>query len=71
MAISIIAFFLYLSSLIFQLLVEVLKLKKLRLIVKSEKRFQEIKQKISKVNLRNKIKKGKFTSLFPLIKKAP
>ncbi len=71
MAISIIAFFLYLSSLIFQLLVEVLKLKKLRLIVKSEKRFKEIKQKISKVNLRNKIKKGKFTSLFPLIKKAP
>ena len=49
MAISIIAFFLYLSSLIFQLLVEVLKLKKLRLVVKSEKRFQEIKQKKNEI----------------------
>ena len=59
----IIGVFLCLSSLMFQLLVEVLKLKKLRKDVVSEKRFPKIKRKINKAILRKKIKKGRFTSL--------
>ena len=54
MPISIIGILLYLSYLTFQLLVEVIKLKKLRKDVESEKRLPRIKEKI---------KKGRFTSL--------
>ena len=61
--IMIIGVFLCLSSLMFQLLVEVLRLKKLRKDVVSEKRFPKIKRKINKAILRKKIKKGRFTSL--------
>lgn len=69
-----IGIFLCLSFLMYGVLVDVLILKNLRQIVKSEKRFQEIKQKTSKVNLRKKIKKGKFTisiSSFPLTNECP
>lgn len=59
----IIGVFLCLSSLMFQLLVEVLRLKKLRKDVVSEKRFPKIKRKINKAILRKKIKKGRFSSL--------
>ena len=62
MPITIIGILLYLSFLIFQLLVEVVKLKKLRKNVESEKRFPKIKRKIKKFILK-KIKKGRFTSL--------
>ena len=51
---TIIGILLYLSYLTFQLLVEVVKLKKLRKDVESEKRLPRIKEKI---------KKGRFTSL--------
>ena len=51
---TIIGILLYLSYLTFQLLVEVIKLKKLRKDVESEKRLPRIKEKI---------KKGRFTSL--------
>lgn len=61
--IMIIGVFLCLSSLMFQLLVEVLRLKKLRKDVVSEKRFPKIKRKINKAILRKKIKKGRFSSL--------
>jgi hypothetical protein len=54
MPITIIGILLYLSYLTFQLLVEVIKLKKLRKDVESEKRLPKIKEKI---------KKGRFTSL--------
>ena len=54
MPITIIGILLYLSYLTFQLLVEVIKLKKLRKDVESEKRLPRIKEKI---------KKGRFTSL--------
>jgi len=54
MPITIIGILLYLSYLTFQLLVEVVKLKKLRKDVESEKRLPRIKEKI---------KKGRFTSL--------
>jgi len=54
MPITIISILLYLSYLTFQLLVEVIKLKKLRKDVESEKRLPRIKEKI---------KKGRFTSL--------
>lgn len=62
MPITIIGILLYLSYLTFQLLVEVVKLKKLRKDVESEKRFPKIKRKINKAVLRKKIKKGRFTS---------
>jgi hypothetical protein len=55
--------FFYLSYEIFQLLVEIEKLKQLRKDVESEKRFPKIKRKINKAVLRKKIKKGRFTSL--------
>jgi hypothetical protein len=61
--ITIIGILLYLSNLTFQLLVELVKLKKLRKDVESEKRFPKIKRKINKTVLRKKIKKGRFTSL--------
>lgn len=51
---TIIGILLYLSYLTFKLLVEVIKLKKLRKDVESEKRLPRIKEKI---------KKGRFTSL--------
>ena len=54
MPITIIGILLYLSYLTFQLLVEVIKLKKLRKDVESEKRLPRIKEKI---------KEGRFTSL--------
>jgi hypothetical protein len=54
MPITIISILLYLSYLTFKLLVEVVKLKKLRKDVESEKRLPRIKEKI---------KKGRFTSL--------
>jgi len=63
MPITIIGILLYLSYLTFKLLVEVVKLKKLRKNVESEKRFPKIKLKINKAVLRKKIKKGRFTSL--------
>lgn len=59
---TIIGILLYLSYLTFQLLVEVIKLKKLRKDVESEKRFSTIKRKVKKFILK-KIKKGRFTSL--------
>jgi len=62
MPITIIGILLYLSHLTFQLLVEVIKLKKLRKDVESEKRFPTIKRKVKKFILK-KIKKGRFTSL--------
>lgn len=62
MAIIFLSFF-YLSYEIFQLLVEIEKLKQLRKDVESEKRFPNIKRKINKAFLRKKIKKGRFTSL--------
>jgi len=62
MPITIIGILLYLSYLTFQLLVEVIKLKKLRKDVESEKRFPTIKRKVKKFILK-KIKKGRFTSL--------
>jgi len=62
MPIIIIGIFLYLSYLTFQLLVEVVKLKKLRKGVESEKRFPMIKRKVKKFILK-KIKKGRLTSL--------
>ena len=62
MAIIFLSFF-YLSYEIFQLLVEIEKLKQLRKDVESEKRFPKIKRKINKAFLRKKIKKGRFTSL--------
>lgn len=63
MPIIIVGIFLYLSFLIFKLLVEFAKLKKLRKHVESEKRFLTIKRKINNAALRKKIKKGRFTSL--------
>lgn len=51
---TIIGILLYLSYLTFKLLVEVIKLKKLRKDVESEKSLPRIKEKI---------KKGRFTSL--------
>jgi len=62
MPITIIGILLYLSYLTFQLLVEVVKLKKLRKDVESEKRFPTIKRKVKKFILK-KIKKARFTSL--------
>lgn len=62
MPITIIGILLYLLHLTFQLLVEVVKLKKLRKDVESEKRFPKIKRKVKKFILK-KIKKGRFTSL--------
>lgn len=62
MPITLIGILLYLSYLTFQLLVEVIKLKKLRKDVESEKRLLRIKEKIKKFILK-KIKKGRFTSL--------
>lgn len=62
MAIIFLSFF-YLSFLIFKLLIEFVKLKKLRKHVESEKRFLTIKRKINKASLRKKIKKVRFTSL--------
>ena len=62
MPITIIGILLYLSYLTFQLLVEVIKLKKLRKDVESEKRFPTIKRKVKKFILK-KIKTGRFTSL--------
>ena len=62
MPITIVGILLYLSHLTFQLLVEVIKLKKLRKDVESEKRFPTIKRKVKKFILK-KIKKGRFTSL--------
>ena len=62
MPMTIIGILLYLSHLTFQLLVEVIKLKKLRKDVESEKRFSTIKIKVKKFILK-KIKKGRFTSL--------
>lgn len=62
MPITIVGILLYLSYLTFQLLVEVIKLKKLRKDVESEKRFSTIKIKVKKFILK-KIKKGRFTSL--------
>ncbi len=62
MPITIIGILLYLSYLTFKLLVEVVKLKKLRKDVESEKRFPKIKRKVKKFILK-KIKKGRFTSL--------
>jgi len=62
MPITIIGILLYLSYLTFQLLVEVVKLKKLRKDVESEKRFPKIKRKVKKFILK-KIKKGRFSSL--------
>ncbi len=62
MPITIISILLYLSYLTFKLLVEVVKLKKLRKDVESEKRFPTIKRKVKKFILK-KIKKGRFTSL--------
>jgi hypothetical protein len=58
MPIIIIGIFLYLSFLIFQLLVEVVKLKKLRKNVESEKRFPKIKRKVRRVFLKQRVKKG-------------
>jgi hypothetical protein len=62
MPITIIGILLYLSYLTFQLLVEVVKLKKLRKDVESEKRFPTIKRKVKKFILK-KIKKERLTSL--------
>lgn len=62
MPITLIGILLYLSYLTFELLVEVIKLKKLRKDVESEKRFPTIKRKVKKFILK-KIKKGRFTSL--------
>ena len=62
MPITIIGILLYLSYLTFQLLVEVVKLKKLRKDIESEKRFPAIKRKVKKFILK-KIKKGRFSSL--------
>ena len=62
MPITIVGILLYLSYLTFELLVEVIKLKKLRKDVESEKRFPTIKRKVKKFILK-KIKKGRFTSL--------
>ena len=62
MPMAIIGILLYLSYLTFQLLVEVIKLKKLRKDVESEKRFPTIKRKVKKFILK-KIKKGRFSSL--------
>lgn len=61
MTITIIGILLYLSYLTFQLLVEVVKLKKLRKDVESEKRFPKIKQKVKNFIFK-KIKKGRFTN---------
>ena len=58
MQIIIIGILLYLSNLTFQLLVEVVKLKKLRKDVESEKRFPKIKRKVRKVFLKQRFKKG-------------
>ena len=59
--------FFYLSYQIFNLLVEIVKLKKLREIVEKEKRSpvikQKIKQKINKAILKKRIKKGRFSSI--------
>ena len=58
MPITIIGILLYLSYLTFQLLVEVVKLKKLRKDVESEKRFPKIKRKVRRVFLKQRVKKG-------------
>ena len=58
MPITIIGILLYLLHLTFQLLVEVVKLKKLRKDVESEKRFPKIKRKVRRVFLKQRIKKG-------------
>jgi len=58
MPITIIGILLYLSHLTFQLLVEVVKLKKLRKDVESEKRFPKIKRKVRRVFLKQRVKKG-------------
>ena len=58
MPITIIGILLYLSYLTFQLLVEVIKLKKLRKDVESEKRFPKIKRKVRRVFLKQRVKKG-------------
>ena len=58
MPITIICILLYLSHLTFQLLVEVVKLKKLRKDVESEKRFPKIKRKVRRVFLKQRVKKG-------------
>lgn len=59
--------FFYLSYQIFLLLVEIVKLKKLRQILEKEKRSsvikQKIKQKINKAILKKRIKKGRFSSM--------
>lgn len=59
--------FFYLSYQIFLLLVEIVKLKKLRQILEKEKRSsvikQKIKQKINKEILKKRIKKGRFSSM--------
>ena len=55
--------FFYLSYQIFNLLVEIVKLKKLREVAEKEKRILIIKKKINKSILRKKIKKGRFSSL--------
>ena len=58
MPITLIGILLYLSYLTFQLLVEVIKLKKLRKDVESEKRFPTIKRKVRRVFLKQRVKKG-------------
>jgi len=47
----IVCFFIYLSFSIFRLLVEIVKLKKIRQVVKSKKRFSRIKIKVKKIGL--------------------
>ena len=59
--------FFYLSYRIFILLVEIVKLKKLRQILENKKRShvikQKIKHKINKAILKKRIKKGRFSSM--------
>lgn len=59
--------FFYLSYQIFLLLVEIVKLKKLRQILEKEKISsvikKKIKQKINKAILKKRIKKGRFSSM--------
>lgn len=55
--------FVYLSHRVFLLLIEIVKLKKLRRIFESKKRFFTIKQRVKKSHLNKKVKKGRFSSI--------
>lgn len=55
--------FFCLSYQVFNLLVEIVKLKKLRQIVEKEKRLFKIKQRVKKSFLKKKVKRGRFSSI--------